>query len=116
MREIIIDTDAYYNFSSGRNCPIIIYEYLGNGEIKKLHGGYIDSCIGYLEEIKDETSIIWTDYNEPAVNRLKVYLIEKNIDTTTNREAYNFIKRSGFRQRFISYWMITKPERYERLK
>lgn len=37
MREIIIDTDSYYQFSSGRPYPIIIYEYLGDGKVEKLY-------------------------------------------------------------------------------
>lgn len=53
MREIIIDTDSYYRFSSVRPYPIIIYEYLCNGKVEKLHEGYIDSSVGYLSEVKD---------------------------------------------------------------
>lgn len=35
MREIIIDTDKGYQFSSCRNYLIVIYEYFGNGKVKK---------------------------------------------------------------------------------
>lgn len=50
MREIIIDTDSHYQFSSGREYPIVIYEYFGNGKVEKLHGGYIDSSVDFYQK------------------------------------------------------------------
>lgn len=111
MREIIIDTDSYYRFSSVRPYPIIIYEYLCNGKVEKLHEGYIDSSVGYLSEVKD-LGIVWIDYNEALSNQLKIYLYEKGIGTSRNLTAYNYIKESNFRKRFISYWIETRPDKY----
>lgn len=34
MREIIIDTDENFQFSSGRLYSIIIYEYFGDGKVE----------------------------------------------------------------------------------
>lgn len=111
MREIIIDTDSYYQFSSGRPYPIVIYEYLGNGKVKKIHEGHIDSCVGYLSELKD-LGIVWIDYDETLAIQLKIYLYEKGIDINRNLDAYNYIKESKFRKRFISYWLETSPVKY----
>lgn len=113
MREIIIDTDINYQFSSGRPYPIIIYEYFGNGKVEKIHEGYIDSSVGYLSEAND-LGIVWIDYNEVLANQLKEYLYEKGIGTSRNLTAYNYIKESKFRKRFISYWIETRPEKYVR--
>lgn len=111
MREIIIDTDSHYQFSSGRPYPIIIYEYFGNGKVEKMHEGYIDSSVDYLSESKD-LGIVWIDYHEALSNQLKIYLYEKGIGTSRNLVAYNYIKESYFRKRFISYWIETKPDKY----
>lgn len=111
MREIIVDTDQNYQFSSGRLYPIIIYEYFGDGKVKKLHEGYIDSCIGYLCGTK-EVSVIWIDYREFLANELDFYLLKSGINASVNYAAYNYIKESRFRKRFISYWIETSPEKY----
>ena len=114
MQEIIIDTDAYYQYSRGRNYPIIIYEYSGEGKVEKLHEGYIDSCIGYLEENKDNFSVIWIDYNESVANQFCNYLKDKDVadKIRIKREAYWYIKRSKFRKRFIAYWIEISPNKY----
>ena len=62
MREIIIDTDNGYQFSSRRKYPIVIYEYLGNGKVEKLHEGYIDTSVDFLSKVP-ELGIIWIDHN-----------------------------------------------------
>ncbi len=111
MREIIIDTDKYYQFSSGRPYPIVIYEYLGDGKVEKLYEGFVDSCVDYLCETEN-IGIVWIDNNEFVANQLKIYLYEKGIGTSRNLSAYNYIKESKFRKRFISYWIETSPEKY----
>lgn len=109
MREIIIDTDENYQFSSGRLYPIVLYEYLGDGKVEKLHEGYIDSCLDYLCNLRD-VSYIWTDNDEERITKkLKFYLREKGIRTDINWNAYWYIKESGFRKRLISYWIEMKP-------
>lgn len=113
MREIIIDTDKGYQFSSGRHYPIIIYEYFGNGKVEKLHEGYIDSSVDYLSKAP-ELGIIWMDQNEMVTNQLEIYLNEKGIGVSRNSSAYNYIKESKFIKRFVSYWIETKPEKYVR--
>lgn len=50
IKEIIIDIDSHYQFSSRRKYPIVIYEYFGNGKVKKLHEGYIDSSVDFLSK------------------------------------------------------------------
>lgn len=111
MKEIIIDTDSLYQFSSGRPYPIIIYEYFGDGKIEKIHEGYIDSSVDYLSEAKD-LGIVLIDYNEVLANQLKEYLYEKGIGVNRNLDAYNYINESKFRKRFISYWIETRPDKY----
>lgn len=111
MREIIIDTDKDYQFSSRRNYPIVIYEYFGNGEAEKLHEGYIDSSVNFLSKEPD-LGIIWIDHNEMVANQLKEYLYEKGIGVSRNSSAYNYIKESRFMKRFVSYWIETKPDKY----
>lgn len=111
MREIIIDTDQYYQFSSGRPYPIVIYEYLGDGNVEKLHEGFIDSSIDFLKEIRD-TGIIWIDSNEPLAYQFSIYLANERIATITNYAAYQYIKENRFKKRFISYWIQTKPNKY----
>ena len=109
MKEIIIDTDEYYQFSSGRQYPIIIYEYLGDGKVEKLHEGYIDSCVGFLCDIKDDIGIIWTDYNNRFTEVFVGYLNEKGIVSMFCYPAYKYIKETNFRKRFVSYWIETSP-------
>lgn len=111
MREIIIDTDKYYQFASRRNYPIVIYEYFGNGKVEKIHEGYIDSSVDFLSKAPD-LGIIWIDNNEMVANQLKIYLNEKGIVVSGNSSAYNYIKESKFMKRFISYWIETKPDKY----
>lgn len=113
MREIIIDTDKCYQFSSRRNYPIVIYEYFGNGKVEKIHEGYIDSSVDFLSKAPD-LGIIWIDNNEMVANQLKIYLNEKGIGVSGNSSAYNYIKESKFIKRFVSYWIETKPEKYVR--
>lgn len=109
MREIIIDTDEYYQFSSGSSYPIIIYEYFGDGKVEKLHEGHVDSCLNYLCDLQD-VSHIWTDNDKERITRtLKFYLRGKGIRTDINWNAYWHIKESGFRKRLISYWIEMKP-------
>ena len=110
MREIIIDTDKGYQFSSRRNYPIVIYEYFGNGKVEKLHEGYIDSSVDFLSKAP-ELGIVWIDHNE-MVNQLKMYLNEKGIGVSGNSSAYNHIKESKFMKRFVSYWIETRPDKY----
>lgn len=111
IREIIIDTDSHYQFSSGRKYPIIIYEYFGNGKVEKLHEGYIDSSVDFLSKEHD-LGIVWVDNNEMVANQLIKYLYEKGIGVSRNLSAYNYIKESKFRKRFVSYWIATSPEKY----
>lgn len=113
MREIIIDTDNGYQFSSRRNYPIVIYEYFGNGKVEKLHEGYIDSSVDFLSK-EPNLGIVWIDNNEMVANQLVKYLYEKGIGVSRNLSAYNYIKESRFVKRFISYWIETKPEKYVR--
>lgn len=113
MREIIIDTDMGYQFSSRRNYPIVIYEYFGNGEVEKIHEGYIDSSVDFLSKAPD-FGIIWIDNNEMVANQLKIYLDEKGIGVSGNSSAYNYIKESKFMKRFVSYWIETRPDKYVR--
>lgn len=113
MREIIIDTDKGYQFSSRRNYPIVIYEYFGNGKVEKIHEGYIDSSVDFLSKAPD-LGIIWIDNNEMVANQLKIYLNEKGIGVSGNSSAYNYIKESKFMKRFISYWIEISPEKYSR--
>lgn len=113
MREIIIDTDKGYQFSSRRNYPIVIYEYFGNGKIEKLHEGHIDSSVDFLSKEPD-IGIIWIDHNEMVANQLKIYLNEKGIGVSGNSFAYNYIKESKFMKRFVSYWIETRPDKYVR--
>lgn len=113
IREIIIDIDSYYQFSSGRHYPIVIYEYFGNGKVEKLYEGYIDSSVEYLSKTYD-LGIIWIDYNEMVANQLQKYLHEKGIGVSRNSSAYNYVKESKFRKRFISYWIEIKPDKYVR--
>lgn len=113
MREIIIDTDSHYQFSSGRHYPIMIYEYFGNGKVEKLHEGYIDSSVDFLSKAP-ELGIIWIDHNEMVANQLEKYLYEKGIGVSGNASAYNYIKESKFMKRFISYWIETRPDKYVR--
>lgn len=113
MREIIIDTDKGYQFSSRRNYPIVIYEYFGNGKVEKIHEGYIDSSVDFLSKAPD-LGIIWIDNNEMVANQLKIYLNEKGIDVSGNSSAYNYIKEDKFKKRFVSYWIETSPEKYVR--
>lgn len=113
MREIIIDTDKGYQFSSRRNYPIVIYEYFGNGKVEKLHEGYIDSSVDFLSK-EPNLGIVWIDNNEMVANQLVKYLYEKGIGVSRNLSAYNYIKESRFVKRFISYWIETKPEKYVR--
>ncbi len=109
MREIIIDTDENYQFSSGRPYQIIIYEYLGRGKVERLHEGYINSCLGFLNDIKEEIGIIWTDYNNRFTESFINYLHEKGIASMFCYPAYKHIKENNFRKRFVSYWIETKP-------
>lgn len=113
MREIIIDTDSHYQFSSGREYPIIIYEYFENGKVKKLHEGYIDSSVEYLSKTYD-LGIVWADNNGMVTNQLIKYLYENGIGVSRNLSAYNYIKESKFKKRFLSYWIETSPEKYVR--
>ncbi len=76
MREIIIDTDSHYQFSSSRKYPIVIYEYFGNGKIDKLHKGYIDSSVDFLSKESD-LGIVWVDNNEMIANQLIKYFYVK---------------------------------------
>lgn len=109
MREIIIDTDENYQFSSGRPYPIIIYEYFGRGKVEKLYEGYIDGCVGFLNDIKEDIGIIWTDCNHRFTELFVNYLYEKGIASMSCYPAYEYIKESNFRKRFVSYWIETKP-------
>lgn len=111
IREIIIDTDSHYQFSSRRKYPIVIYEYFGNGKVEKLHEGYIDSSVDFLSKEPD-LGILWVDNNEMVANQLIKYLYEKGIGVSRNLSAYNYIKESKFMKRFISYWIETKPDKY----
>lgn len=108
MREIIIDTYSHYQFSKGRPYPIIIYEYFGDGKVEKLHEGYIDSCVEFLCEL-DNIGIILTDCNNRFSANFEYYLKQRGIETVPCHRAYNYIRESGFRKRFISYWIETKP-------
>ena len=111
IKEIIIDSDSHYQFSNGRSYPIVIYEYLGDGKVEKLHEGYIDSCVDYFCKTKD-IGIVWIDCNEVLANQLKEYLYEKGIGASRNFAAYNYIKESKFKKRFVLYWVETSPEKY----
>lgn len=111
MREIIIDTDKGYQFSSCRNYSIVIYEYFGDGKVEKLHEGYIDSSVDFLSKESD-LGIIWIDHNEMIANQLKMYLNEKGIGVSGNSSAYDYIKESKFMKRFVSYWIETRPDKY----
>lgn len=110
MREIIIDTDKGYQFSSRRNYPIVIYEYFGNRKVEKIHEGYIDSSVDFLSKAPD-LGIIWIDNNEMVANQ-KIYLNEKGIGVSGNSSAYNYIKESKFMKRFVSYWIETRSDKY----
>ncbi len=109
MREIIIDTDKNYQFSSGRPYPIIIYEYFGKGKVEKLHEGFIEDCIGFLNDIKEEIEIIWTDYNNRFTELFVNYLHEKGIASMFCYPAYKYTKENNFRKRFVSYWIEIQP-------
>ena len=109
LREII-DTDESYQFSSDRPYPIIIYEYFRNGKVEKLHEGYIDNCIRFLCDIKEDISIIWTDYNNVFTEVLIDYLHKNGINNDmVCYHAYKYIKESYFKKRFVSYWIEIKP-------
>lgn len=109
MREIIIGTDENYQFSSGRLYSIAIYEYFGDGKVEKSHEEYIDDCVGFFNDIKEEIGIIWTDYNNRFTELFVNYLHEKGIASMFCYPVYKYIKEDNFRKRFVTYWIETKP-------